>query len=264
MTRTLFLLAALALGAGTLVACAETTTPTPATPTPAAPGGAAHAADAVPDAVTGTLDRVAPGAEPDSIRPAPLAGLWEVRYGAQIVYVSADGRYGFEGDVVDLTTLENLTGAARAEARLALLSGLEGETIDFAPAGGARHTVHVFTDVECPYCQRLHHEMERYNELGIEIRYLAFPRHGVESPGYGALVAVWCAEDRQAAMTRAKAGEDLPAADCDNPVRDHLALAADFDVSGTPTLVFSDGTTMPGYVPPDRLAAFLDRQTASR
>lgn len=259
MTRTLTLLAALALGAGALVACADTTTSTPAAPTDAAP-----AAGAVPDAVTETLGRVAPGAEPDSIRPAPLAGLWEVRYGAQIVYVSADGRYGFEGDVVDLTTLENLSAAARAEARVALLAGLEGETIDFAPADGARHVVHVFTDVECPYCQRLHHEMARYNELGIEVRYLAFPRHGVESPGYGALVAVWCAEDRQAAMTRAKAGEDLPAADCDNPVRDHLALAADFDVSGTPTLVFSDGTTMPGYVPPERLAAFLDTQPASR
>lgn len=262
MTRTLSLLAALALGAGAIVACADGPTPPGTAANVAASAGAVP--DTVPEAVTAALRRVAPDAAPDAIRAAPVPGLFEVRYGAQILYVTADGRFGIEGDIVDLQTRENITGTARASARIALLEALAGQTIDFAPAEGTRHVVHVFTDVECPYCQRLHGEMDRYNAHGIEVRYLAFPRRGVDSPGYRTLVNVWCAEDPRAAMTRAKAGEDIPEAECANPVREHLALAADFDVSGTPTLVFSDGTTMPGYVPPDRLAAFLDSQTASR
>lgn len=219
----------------------------------------------VPQAVTDTLGRIIPDESPDEIRAAPFPGFREVVYGAQILYVSDDGRYALQGDLLDLESQENITESRRSEIRIGLLEALDrDEVIVFAPEARARHVVHVFTDVDCTYCRQLHREMDQYNELGIEVRYLAFPRSGVDSPLYHKMVSVWCAEDRGEAMTQAKAGAPVPSASCPNPVRDHLTLAADFGVNGTPTLVLGDGTTLPGYVAPARLAAYLDQQVRAR
>lgn len=201
-----------------------------------------------------------------TLRPAPISGFQEVVHGAQVLYLSDDGRYVLQGDLYELETERSLTEERRSELRLALLAALKPEDlIVFAPpAGETKHVLHVFTDVDCTYCRRLHVQMDEYNEFGIEVRYLAFPRSGVDSPLYHKTVSVWCAEDRRAAMTQAKAGDDVPAADCDHPVRAQMELAASFGVSGTPTLVFPDGTSLPGYVPPAQLAAYLDAQFSGR
>lgn len=231
-------------------------------------GCVAEQAGAEPEpssAVATSLARILPEGD-YAVRPAPISGFQEVVHGAQVLYISDDGRYVLQGDLYELETERSLTEERRSELRLALLAALKAEDlIVFAPEGSEpRHVLHVFTDVDCTYCRRLHAQIAEYNELGIEVRYLAFPRSGVDSPLYHKTVSVWCAEDRRAAMTRAKAGDSVPAADCDNPVGEQIDLAASFGVSGTPTLVFPDGSSLPGYVPPAQLAAYLDAQFSGR
>lgn len=221
----------------------------------------AGAAEAVPEAVSKMLAAIIPGQTPDEIRAAPAGGFYEVSYGMETFYISADGRYLLQGDLLDLKTQVNLTEQKRTEQRRVLMRSVKPEdAIVFAPAGKPKYTVYVFTDIDCGYCRQLHKEIKRYNELGIEIRYLAYPRTGIDTPSYYKAVSVWCAEDRKAALTDAKAGRQPPERNCDNPVEAEYSLGSKLGVSGTPTLVFSDGSVLPGYLNPKQLAQYLDAQ----
>ncbi len=205
------------------------------------------------------LSQIIPNDQPDVVRPTPLASLYEVIYGGQIFYVTADGRYLIEGDLLDLQKMVNLTERTRKGQRRAVLDRLdEDDMIVFRPQGEVKHVVTVFTDVDCGYCRKLHREIDHYLARGIEIRYLAFPRSGKFTESYHKVVSAWCAKDRQAALTRAKQGEKLPRTQCDNPVDEHMAAARMVGVSGTPTLLLEDGEMITGYVPADRLAQMLD------
>ncbi len=215
-------------------------------------------------AVRETLSRIIPGQSPDLIEETPYKGLYEVVYGSDIFYLSENGRYLFQGDMVDLTTQNNLTEARRTKGRLKLMDTVALDTrISFKPQGGAPvHVVDVFTDVDCFYCQKLHNEMADYLNEGIEIRYLAFPRAGVGSHSYEKIVSVWCAKDQKAVMTLAKNKQQPEKRECDNPVKEHMELGRQIGVSGTPALVFSDGTLMPGYLPASQLRKILDEKIA--
>ena len=129
--------------------------------------------------------------------------------------------------------------------------------IVFAPKV-VKHTVTVFTDIDCPYCRRLHKEVPAMNELGIKVRYLAFPRAGVHSPSFKEAVSVWCAKNPAQALTDAKAGKKVPEVTCDNPVLQHMALGEQVGVTGTPAMVLEDGRMLPGYIPATRLAQLLN------
>ncbi|MCC6208661.1 MAG: DsbC family protein [Gammaproteobacteria bacterium] len=224
----------------------------------------ATAEDAVPEAVRKVLAAIIPGQTPDAIRAAPTGGFYEVSYGTEMFYISQDGRYLLQGDLLDLKTQVNLTEKKRSEQRRELMQGVKKEdTIVFMPAGKPRHTVYVFTDIDCGYCRQMHKEIKRYNDLGIEIRYLAYPRTGIDTPSYYKAVSVWCAEDRKTAMTEAKAGRQPPERSCDNPVEAEFSLGAKLGVSGTPTLVFSDGSIVPGYLNPTQLAQYLETQLSN-
>ncbi len=199
-----------------------------------------------------------PGATPDSILPAAIPGFYEVMLGAEVVYISSDGRFMLQGDLVDLETRSNLTENRRSEGRLNVISGVdESEMIIFGPEK-PRHTITVFTDIDCGYCRRLHQDLPELNRLGVEIRYLFFPRAGVGSEAYRKAVSVWCADDSKQEMTWAKMGQDLPTRECENPIDEHMAIVSKLGLSGTPTLMFEDGTMIPGYLPVERLLAVLD------
>jgi thiol:disulfide interchange protein DsbC len=221
-----------------------------------------QADDRIPRAVTEMLERIIPEYPPDDIRPAAFEGYFEVSYGTDILYVSADGRYLLRGDLYDMRTQANLTESRRAAFRLGLVDALKPEDLVVFPAKDRkpRHVVYVFTDIDCNFCRQLQREMSQYNELGIEVRYLAYPRSGPDTPSYHKIVSVWCADDQRDAMTRAKAGEAIPQKTCDNPVLRHMELAGRVGVRGTPTFVLEDGTTLPGYVPPARLAEYLNSE----
>ncbi len=215
-------------------------------------------------AVRATLSKIIPGESPDLVKETPYKGFYEVVYGSDIFYLSEDGRYLFQGDMVDLLTQDNLTEARRTQGRHQLMDTVALDTrISFKPKGGVpRHVVDVFTDVDCFYCQKLHDEMESYLQEGIEIRYLAFPRAGVGSHSYEKIVSVWCAKDQKAEMTLAKNKQQPKKRECDNPVKAHMALGRKVGVTGTPALVFTDGTLMPGYLPASQLRKMLDEAAA--
>lgn len=206
------------------------------------------------------LATLLPGATPDSVKASVIPGIYEVSYGGSVMYMTQDGRYLLRGDLIDVERGENLTEATRGQARLKIINAIdEGSMIVYGPKK-AKHTITVFTDPDCGYCRKLHGEMAEYNRLGIKVRYVAYPRSGVDTPSYDKTVAVWCAKDRTAAMTQAKRGDELAKKTCDNPVRQHMQAANQIGISGTPTLILDDGSLIPGYVPPQRLAELLDQR----
>ena len=229
----------------------------------AAPG--VRADEAIPPAVKAVASAIVPDHVPDAVSPAPIPGFYEVVYGSRLVYVSADGRSLLHGDVIDLKAKVNLPAALPSKARVdALAKVAESDMVIFAPEGKVKHTVTVFTDVDCGYCRKFHHGMKQMNQLGIRVRYLAYPRAGIGSGSYKKAEAVWCAKDRKAAMNFAKAGREVPADNCKNPVAQEFKLGNELGVTGTPTLILEDGRLLPGYVPPKRLLQILDRESASQ
>ncbi len=206
------------------------------------------------------LAKLLPGSPPDSIEPTPIKGLYQVMVGPQVLYMSGDGKYLLQGTLVDIPGKRNLTEPAEEKAKLAAIKRVgEDKMISFG-SKDAKHTITVFTDIDCPYCAKLHKEMPKYNKAGIRVRYMFFPRAGVGSSSYEKAIAVWCAADRKKALTDAKAGKPIEMKKCDNPVLQHMKLGEAMGVRGTPAIVLDDGEMLPGYVPASRLAAYLDKK----
>jgi len=216
---------------------------------------AQHAAGAA--RVRSSLRVLIPNLTVDSVSPSPIPGLYEVTFGSHIVYVTEDGKYLLQGEITDLMTREPITERRKQDLMQAAIAGLDEKDMIIYGDKDLPHTVTVFTDIDCGYCRKLHHQMADYNERGIRVRYLAYPRAGVGSASYREAVSVWCADDPQAAMTAAKAGEKVPSRECENPVSEHFQLGQDFGIRGTPSMVLDDGELIPGYVPPKKLSASL-------
>jgi len=210
------------------------------------------------DRIRAALARLIPDAEPDSIQPAPVDGLYEVTYGPQIYYVSADGRYVIQGQVLDIQKQVNLTAQRRSSLVKEAIGKIGEDNMVIFPARNEKHVITVFTDIDCGYCRKLHGEMAKLNDLGISVHYLFFPRAGRGSDSYYKAVSVWCAKDRRQALTDAKQGRPIERKQCDNPVDEHLNLVEALGLRGTPAIVLEDGRIMPGYVPAERLSAMLD------
>ncbi|MCG5495284.1 MULTISPECIES: DsbC family protein [Ectothiorhodospira] len=211
------------------------------------------------------IEALVPNAQVSSIRETPIQDLYEVRFGAQVLYMSGDGRYVLEGDLVELDTRRSLTAAARSEGRQEILGGLSETSMVIYPAEGeSRHTITVFTDVDCPYCRRLHDEVAKLNEDGITVRYLMFPRSGEGTPTYEKMVSIWCSDDRAEAMDQVKAGRSISENPCDTPVRDHLRAGQMMGVNGTPAILLETGDMIPGYRPAGEIAQMIDHVSGGR
>lgn len=206
------------------------------------------------------LEAARPGLPIERIAASEVAGMYRIELASgEMLHATADGKYFF-GDLWEIRErdLVNLSELRRNDQRKELLAKLDPkDMVVFAPAGGTRAVVNVFTDIDCGYCQKLHSEMAAYNALGIEIRYLAYPRAGLGSPSAAKLITAWCSENRQDALTRLKRQEPVPARTCDSPVEEDYALGQQLGVNGTPALVLQDGRMVPGYVPPAELAGLL-------
>lgn len=197
---------------------------------------------------------------PDAINKTPVDGIYEAVFGMELIYVSADGRYFFSGDLIDGSTRSNLSEESRTAARKTEMTGSSSKgAIAFKAKGDEKHVLSVFTDVTCPFCTKLHKEVEKLNEEGVTVQYFAYPRAGVGSGSYKQMVNIWCAENQVVAMDKAKLGEKLESGDCENPVAEHFALGQKVGVSGTPALVTQDGTLIPGYRPAAQLVKMLDQ-----
>ena len=201
----------------------------------------------------------------EDVRPSPVAGLYEVRSGAEVGYVSADGRFYLDGDVFDMTSKQNLTEDVRRKGRLELLAGIKDQdAIVFAPKGTAQHTVTVFTDVDCVHCRRMHTEIAELNRLGISVRYLMFPRGGPGSDSWAKAESVWCSSRPQGALTRAKKGEKAARqALRDSGRRAIRARAASSASTARPGIFTDTGEYLPGYASAAYLAAYLAEPAAA-
>jgi thiol:disulfide interchange protein DsbC len=217
----------------------------------------AFAAD--PDqAIRATLTKLQPDMPIEAIAESPMTGLYQVHLkGGRLLYASADGQFLMQGNLYQFKGNDavNLTRQAESKGVAKEINSIPAsEMVVFSPKEPAKAHITVFTDTDCGYCQKLHSEVPELNRRGIEVRYVAFPRQGLESHGYNTLVSVWCAKDRPAAMNQAKSRQELPAATCDNPVAKQYELGQMIGVNGTPAIVMGNGELIPGYQPAPELA----------
>lgn len=201
--------------------------------------------------------------DPGDVKASPVEGWYTIQKGSVVAYISGDGRYLLQGDMIDLDQQVNLTEVARTDARRDLMAAItDDQFITFSPAE-VKYSVSIFTDTECTYCRRLHSQIEDYMAQGIEVRYLLYPRNGPASRAWNTAEDVWCATDRQNALTMAKLDRKFDTATCDSSaVQRHYVIGRDVGLSGTPAIVLDDGTLIAGYVPPDQLAIRLEQNAA--
>ncbi|RML42576.1 Protein-disulfide isomerase [Pseudomonas syringae pv. ribicola] len=216
-------------------------------------------ADAAPDqAIRKTLDSLQLELPVESISPSPLNGLYEVKLkGGRVLYASADGQFVVQGYLFQVQNGKPVNLTEKTE-RLAISKTINAiplsDMVVYPAVGETKSHITVFTDTTCPYCHKLHEEVAQLNKMGVEVRYMAFPRQGLGSPGDEQLQAVWCSKDRKSAMDRMVDGKDIKAAKCDNPVSKQYEIGQSIGVNGTPAIVLADGQVIPGYQPAAQVA----------
>ena len=198
------------------------------------------------------------GLKLEDVRISPVTGIFEITRGSDISYVSGDGRYAIFGDMYDLDSDDNLSETRRRGIRARIIETVpESEMVVYSPKD-PKYTITVFTDIDCGYCRRLHSQIAEYNRLGIRVRYLFFPRSGPDTESWHKAEAVWCASNRNDALTRAKNGESLKSPKCPaDIVKRDYELGHKLAVEGTPAIFLASGEMLPGYAPPGQLAKYL-------
>lgn len=215
-------------------------------------------ADASVDAVQKQLAERLPGIGIDSLSESPIPGLYELITDGQIYYIDETADYLLDGNLIQLSDRSNLTEQRLGRIHMSLIEAVgEENMLIYEPASPSNRSITVFTDISCGYCRRLHAEIDTLLEEGVRVRYLLFPRAGLGSQGHKDLESVWCADDPQAAMTAAKAGAEIEALTCPNPVEQHMALAERVGLRGTPLIYTDSGDMIPGYRAADTLAAMV-------
>jgi thiol:disulfide interchange protein DsbC len=218
---------------------------------------AAHADE---NAIRQALTKSMPSVKVGTVKASEIKGLFEVTVGGNIYYVSDDGKYLIQGHLIDVTSHSDLTEAKLGGARKQALEKMGVDKMIVFKPKISKYTVSIFTDIDCGYCRKLHSEIDQYMVEGITIQYLFFPRAGKGSDSYHKAISVWCADDRKAALTAAKKG-DIPAVKtCDNPIDEHMQLAEEFEVKGTPMIVTEKGNIYPGYLPAKQLVQALEEE----
>lgn len=209
----------------------------------------------VRNALTGSLA----GANRANIQPSGVNGIFEVELDGNFYYATEDGKYLFTGHLIDLKRSVDVTEERLSTKRKDLVDSIaQKDMIVFEPKNQpAKHTITVFTDIDCGYCRKLHNEMEGYLAQGIRVRYLFFPRSGPSTASWSKAEAVMCSADRNKAITDAKSLRPVSADACVNPVMAHYTLGQKLGVRGTPAIVTDSGELVPGYRPPAALAAQL-------
>jgi len=185
----------------------------------------------------------------NSIADAPVDSLYQLNTERGIFYASKDGKYLMQARIYNIDAgMRDETEAAMSSIRVEGIKQFDSDVIEFK-AKNEKYVVNVFTDISCGYCRRLHEQMGEYNERGITVRYLAFPRAGLQGGTFNDMVSIWCAADQQEAMTQAKAGESVDLARCENSIAEQYRFGQKVGVNGTPFIVLPNGNLIPGYQP---------------
>jgi thiol:disulfide interchange protein DsbC len=208
------------------------------------------------DKIRVELVKLIPSATGSEILATDAKNVFRIALQGSYAYAYVDGDLVLIGDLLNTATKENLGDIARAEKTAEKIANVPvDKMIVYGPKDAKRH-ITVFTDIDCGYCRKLHLEVPELTAAGVQVRYLAFPRSGINTPSFNKYVSVWCNDDQQASLTTAKTGGSVPVATCSNPIAESYNLGREVGVTGTPTIIFDDGTLTPGYVP---YATLLER-----
>lgn len=192
-----------------------------------------------------------------SVADANVPGLLQINTDTGIFYASENGEYFLSARVYRVgDDIVDETGAALQKYRLEGIKRFKDSAIEFK-SEKEKYVINVFTDATCGYCRKLHNEMDILNDLGITVRYLAFPRQGLNSKVYRDAVSIWCSDNPQQAMTKAKAGNNIASTSCENEVAEQFNFGKAIGVNGTPNIILPDGTVIPGYQPAQALLSAL-------
>ena len=222
---------------------------------PAAPAAKADGPKADPRAAI--VSKIE-GLSPEDVRMSPVNGIFEISRGTEVSYASADGRFVILGDMYDVDQKANISENRRRGIRASMIDSVpEAQMLVFSPKD-PKYTITVFTDIDCGYCRRLHSQIAEYNRLGIRVRYMFFPRSGPDTDSWHKAESVWCAPNRNDALTHAKKDEAFKSAKCpaDIVARDY-ELGHKLGIEGTPAIFLASGEMLPGYAPPGQLAKYL-------
>ena len=206
------------------------------------------------DLVLQALLEIFPGATDYSLDDSVVDGLYAVSIGSEVIYISKDGKFLIRGEIYDLQNSVNVTEEKRVLGRLDVMQSLDEETMIIYEPKKIKHTITIFTDIDCGYCRKFHQQIGDYLDLGIRVRYLSFPRTGPDTESWEKAQSVWCSKNRQDSLDRAKQGKNVDSVFCfDSPVEKHYNLGSVFNISGTPTIVTEKGKIIVGYLPPESL-----------
>jgi thiol:disulfide interchange protein DsbC len=220
----------------------------------------AHAADKAEESARAAVQKLVKSNKIEAFEKSPIPGYYQAVVGSQLLYVSDDGRYVLQGTLYDADAKLDLTAKRLARVNVAKLDAYPAaKRITFAPKSKPKYKVTVFTDIDCGYCRKMHSHIAEYNERGIQVDYLFFPRSGPGTPSFAKAVSVWCADDQKKAFTAAKSGANPEPLQCDNPVAEEYQLGISVGVDGTPSVFAEDGSKIGGYLTPDQLQAQLER-----
>ena len=215
--------------------------------------------DKVKSAINAAWQQAKPGIVISDIEKTEVPGIYKVSVGpSSNIYSTADGKNFIVGDLfrVGPNKISNVTEEARNGDRAKAVASVNDKDMVIFPAKGEKKArMYVFTDVDCYYCQKLHHNMDKMNEMGIEVAYLGYPRAGIGSGSYNKIASAWCADDRLTALTKLKNRQDITTNVCEgNPIDAQYNLGREIGLSGTPALVLEDGELIAGFLEPDALA----------
>ena len=214
------------------------------------------------DALRTKLEKPGVGLKVIGARVSEVPGLVEVELNeGPVIYSTPQGDFFIVGDLYSVgeTGYVNLAEQRRDVERAEKLSKVDlKDMIIFSPEGNSRAYISVFFDDTCFYCQKLHKEVEQLNKNGVEVRYLAYPRAGLNSDAFKQLASAWCADDRQGTFTKLSRKEAVPENVCaGNPVAAHYKLGQELGVRGTPAIITQTGQMIPGYQSADELMVTL-------
>jgi thiol:disulfide interchange protein DsbC len=218
--------------------------------------------DSIEQSVLSMLKTARPDIQFTFLGESPMPGVYEVQVmNGPLLFVHEQGEYLFQGGLLQVKesgivdTMEARQAITRSEI---FATRSTDDMIIFKPEGESKAIMNVFTDVDCGYCRKFHQEVPELNAMGIEVRYLAFPRAGIPSGSYDKIAKAWCAEDQQDALTKVKSGRSVDVEVCeDNPVAEQYAFGTQLGVTGTPAIILMDGTLIPGYQPAKKFAEVL-------
>tara|TARA_B100000123_G_C25719666_1_gene423860 strand:+ start:803 stop:1513 length:711 start_codon:yes stop_codon:yes gene_type:complete len=203
---------------------------------------------------------------PDGIKVQDISfsderNLYVINVGdIQPIYMLPDGEHVILGDIFNISEGEaqSTTEKDKDIFRKNKLNTSNLETIDFL-AKKEKYSLTVFTDVDCGYCRKFHNEIDQYNNLGISIKYLAFPRAGIDSESYTKMVSAWCSDQADLSITLLKDNKSIPSNSCENSVAEQFELGRTLGITGTPALITQSGKLLPGYVPAQELLMLLQK-----